>query len=80
MPSPAQRVTLDEVTILRRLLVVDQRGLWTRAELEHAVPGDPLDVSDALTNLYGVGVIHLTEDLVTLSRAARRTADLTVLL
>jgi hypothetical protein len=78
-PSRAEQIILAEAAIMQRLLVRDQPDPWTRAELEHAIPIDLFDISEALVNLHGAAVIHLTEQLVTVSRAAQRTADLVAL-
>jgi hypothetical protein len=75
-PSQAEQIRLAEGAIMQRLLVRDQPDPWTRGELERAIPADLFDISEALVNLHGAGVIHLAEQLVTVSRAARRTADL----
>ncbi len=78
-PSRAEQIELAEAAIMQRLLVRDQPDPWMRGELEHAIPIDLFDISEALVNLHGAGVIHLAEQLVTVSRAARRTADLVAL-
>jgi hypothetical protein len=78
-PSRAEQIELAEAAIMQRLLVRDQPDPWTRGELEHAIPVDVFDISEALVNLHGAGVIHLAEQFVTVSRAARRVADLVAL-
>jgi len=78
-PSRAEQIIWAEAAIMQRLLVRDQPDPWTRAELEHAIPIDLFVISEALVNLHGAGVIHLTEQFVTVSRAARRTADIVAL-
>jgi hypothetical protein len=73
-PTPHERITLAEVAVLKRLLS-NEHDPWTRAELERDIAGNMLDVSDALTNLDRAGLINLTEQLVTVSRTARHTAE-----
>lgn len=69
--STHTRTAMCEVEVVRRLLhACDDRCPWARAALECAIGGNPLDVSDALSNLADVGVIRLSEEYVTLSRTA----------
>jgi hypothetical protein len=52
---------------------------WSRAELERevaGVKGNPLDVTDAVNRLYSSGLVHLSGELVTATRAARRMDEL----
>ncbi len=73
----ADPVRLAEQAILRTLL--HDPHAWTRGELEHHTTGTdgiPLDAVDAVDHLAADGIIHLTGRLATLSRAARRTAEL----
>lgn len=68
--STHARTAMCEVDVVKRLLVArDECHSWTRAALECAVGGNPLDLSDALSNLADAGIICLSEDRVTLSRA-----------
>jgi hypothetical protein len=67
-PTQEERIMLSEVAVMTRLLNKKHHDPWTRPELERDIGGDMLDLSDALVNL--------TEQLVTVSRAARRTAEL----
>jgi hypothetical protein len=75
-PTEDERIVLAEVAVMTRLLKADQCEPWTRAELERSIGGDMLDISDALVKLNGAGLINLTEQFVTVSRAARRSAEL----
>jgi hypothetical protein len=69
--STHARTVMCEVEVVRRLLLArDVRHTWTRAGLERAIGGNPLDLSDALSNLADVGVIALSEEPVMLSRTA----------
>jgi hypothetical protein len=69
--STRVRTGMCEVGVVKRLLARDDCEPWPRAALECAVAGNPLDVSDALSNLAAAGVIHLSEERVALSRTAR---------
>jgi hypothetical protein len=69
--STRVRTGMCEVGVVKQLLARDDREVWTRAVLECAVAGNPLDVSDALSNLAVAGVIHLSEERVELARTAR---------
>jgi hypothetical protein len=51
----------------------------SRAELEReiaSVNGDRIAVADAINDLYGAGLLHLTGELVTPTRAARMMDEL----
>ncbi len=57
------------------MLGADER--WSRAELEvEVVPTGPLAISDALARLEAKGVVHLSGEEVSASRARRRLDDL----
>jgi hypothetical protein len=61
------------------LLLESEHSRWSRAELEREVAGakgNPLDVTDAVNRLYASGLVHLPGELVTPTRAARRTDEL----
>jgi predicted transcriptional regulator len=75
-----ERTRMHEVEILKQLLAREDREVWTCAQLERAVGDDPLDLSDALRNLNAAGVIHLSEDSVTVSRTASWTIHLASIL
>ncbi len=74
--STKARTKMHEAESLKWLLACEDRGPWTRAQLERVVGGNALDLSDALHNLSAAGVIHLSEEQVSVSRAASRTAQL----
>lgn len=73
--STEQRTRMNEAEVLRRLLACRDRESPTRAALERMIGGDPLDLSDALRNLNAAGVIHLSEDGVSVTRTASWTAN-----
>jgi hypothetical protein len=55
------------------ILLESEHSPWSRAELEReiaGVKGDPLDVTDAVNRLYASGLVHLSGELVTPTRAA----------
>jgi hypothetical protein len=74
--STETRTRTREAESLKQLLAREDREPWTRAQLERVIGGNPLDLSDALHNLSATGVIHLSEEHVSVSRAASRTARL----
>jgi hypothetical protein len=62
------------------ILLSGEHSPWTRAELEREVAGtrgNPLHVADAIENLYGAGLLNVTRELVTPTRAAARMGVLT---
>jgi hypothetical protein len=67
---------MREAESLKQLLAREDHEPWSRAQLERVIGGNPLDLSDALHNLSATGVIHLSEEQVTPSRVASRTARL----
>lgn len=64
------RIGMCEVRALALLCARGAGEAWPRAALECALAGNPLDVSDALSNLAADGVICLSEQCVMLSRTA----------
>jgi len=64
---------------MERLLDSERHDFWTRADLERDIGGNILDVSDALATLQRTGLIHLTEQLVTVTRTARHATELALL-
>lgn len=64
--------------ILAVLLASDYHGPWTRAEIERELSGSAIEVQDALAELRGAGLIHVHDELVFSSRAARRMDELEV--
>jgi hypothetical protein len=73
-PTTAQRTA--EQAIMMLLLSGGHAGIWTRSEIELEVSASPLDISDALAELHGSGLLHLQGELVIASRAARRMDEL----
>ncbi len=69
-------VRTAEEGVMTQLFATKHGHVWTRAELERMVGGSALDVSDALAELHGAGLIHIHGELVTVSRAAQRMDEL----
>lgn len=67
-----------EQAIMMLLLSDEHQGPWTRSEIELELSATPLDVSDALADLHGSGLLHLQGELVIASRAARRMDELEI--
>jgi hypothetical protein len=62
------------------VVLVGEHEPWSRAELEREIAGtrgDPIAVVDAISELHGAGLLHITGELVTPSRAARKMDQLT---
>ncbi len=67
-----------EAAIMALLLSDEHQGPWTRAEVEREISGDAITACDALVALCASGLIHMEEQLVIASRAARRMDELGV--
>jgi hypothetical protein len=61
-----------ESAVMLLLLSGGHEAPWTDTELERELSASPLQVQDALTALNGAGLVHLQNELVIVSRAARR--------
>jgi hypothetical protein len=62
------------------VILLGEHDPWTRAELKREIAGtkgDPVAVTDAIRELHGAGLLHITGDLVTPTRAARKMDELT---
>jgi hypothetical protein len=74
-PSVVERAVMS-------VLLSGEHALWTQAELQREVcgpHGDPADVTDAVANLYGCGLIHVfAGEFVTPTRAARHMDELAI--
>lgn len=61
------------------VLLSGEHEPWSHPELRRDIAGtrgDPEAVSDAIRELHGAGLIHITGELVTPSRAARKMDEL----
>jgi hypothetical protein len=59
--------------------LVGERGPWSVAELEREVGSmqvGPTEVVDAISHLYANGLLHIHNDLITPTRAARHMYEL----
>jgi hypothetical protein len=71
--GPAALATETQRIVMMVLLSSDP-GVWSRADLEREIKGsrgEPIDVDEAIDALYGAGLIHVCNDLVIPTRAAR---------
>jgi hypothetical protein len=77
--SPIAERDRHTEAVLMMLLLESEYSPWSRAELEReiaGVRGDPIEVTDAIANLHGSGLVHVSGELVTPTRAARRMDEL----
>jgi hypothetical protein len=75
-PEPSEDDTRTESAIMTLLLVEDQQRPWSTDEMIREI-GRPLEVTDAIDNLHGAGLVHRTSDgFVFASRAATRLDSL----
>jgi hypothetical protein len=61
------------------VLLSSDPGPWSRADLHREIKGsrgEPIDVDEAIDALYGAGLIHVSDDLVIPTRAARLMDEL----
>jgi hypothetical protein len=79
-PTPTHDDDLDTparddgaaAAIIGLLLAGDYHGPWTRDELERELSSSPIAVADGLAALRAAGLIHIHDELVFSTRAARR--------
>jgi hypothetical protein len=79
----AERIEIDPIAIAEQavmMALLDNRAdPWTRPELQRLIAGracDANDVHDAIGHLHGAGLVNVTGELVTPTRAARRMEEL----
>jgi hypothetical protein len=58
--------------IVGLLLADDYQGAWTYDDIERELSSSPLAVTDALADLRAAGLIHIHDELVLPTNAARR--------
>jgi hypothetical protein len=66
-------------TAVMMVLLTGEHGLWTIDELDREVSGprgDGGNIGDAVSHLYGRGLIHVVGEFVTPTRAARAMDEL----
>jgi hypothetical protein len=62
------------------VLLSGEHEAWSGAELEREIAGtrgDPTAVADAIRELHGAGLLRITGELVTPTRAAQKMDELT---
>jgi hypothetical protein len=76
--SEIEPIAMAEEAVMM-VLLDDRRDPWTHAELQRMIGSrvcSENDVSDAIGHLHGSGLVNVTGELVTASRAARRMDEL----
>jgi hypothetical protein len=67
-------------SVVMMVLLSGEHEPWTQAELEREIAGtrgDPVAVADAIRELHGAGLLNITGELVTPTRAAQKMNELT---
>lgn len=67
-------------SVVMMVLLAGEHEPWTKAELEREIAGtrdDPVAVTDAIRELHGAGLVNITDQLVTPTRAAQKMNELT---
>jgi hypothetical protein len=67
-------------SVVMMVLLSGEHGPWTQVELQREIAGtrgDPVAVADAIRDLHGAGLLNITGELVTPSRAAQKMDELT---
>lgn len=70
--SPVPKEHTEQVLMV--LLLSGGQPRWSRSELERELsrPGrEPLNITDAINVLYGAGLVHVSDDMIEPTRAAR---------
>lgn len=76
--GPDRGVEAVEHEVLMTLLVeFSEQQVWAREELEREFAERALDFPTALQGLRRAGIVNVCGDLVFVSRAARRTEEIT---
>jgi hypothetical protein len=78
--SEIEPIAIAEEAVMM-VLLDDCRDPWTHAELQRMIGSrvsSEDDVSDAIGHLHASGLVNLTGELITLSRAARRMDELAI--
>jgi hypothetical protein len=67
-------LAIETQRIVLMVLLSSDPGPWSRADLDREIKGsrgEPIDVDEAIDALYGAGLIHVSDNLVLPTRAAR---------
>lgn len=78
---PCAAIATETQRIVMMVLLSGDPGPWSRAELHREIQGsrgEPIDVDEAIDALYGAGLIHVSDELIHPSRAARVMDELSV--
>ena len=78
--SEIEPIAIAEEAVMM-VLLDDCRDPWTRAELQRMIGSrvcSEHDVSDAIGHLHGSGLVNVTGELITATRAARRMDELEI--
>jgi hypothetical protein len=70
--SPVPQEHTEQVLMM--LLLSGGQPRWSRSELarELSRPGrEPLNITDAINALYGAGLVHVSDDMIEPTHAAR---------
>jgi hypothetical protein len=74
-------IAIETQRIVMMVLLSSEPGPWSRADLHREIQGsrgEPIDVDEAIDALYGAGLVHVCNDLVIPTRAARVMDELGV--
>jgi hypothetical protein len=72
-------VAAETQRIVMMVLLTGGSGPWSRDELQREIEGsrrEAVDVAEAIDALYGAGLIHVSDELICPTRAARLMAGL----
>ncbi len=70
---PLRGLATETQRIVLMTLLASEQGPWTREELQREISGskhEPIDPSDAIDDLYSAGLVHVSGEFVTPTRAA----------
>ncbi len=70
---PLRGLATETQRIVLMVLLASGQSPWTRAELQREVSGskdEPIDLSKAIDALYSAGLVHVSDQFVTPTRAA----------
>jgi hypothetical protein len=77
--SPCRALATETVRVVMMVLLSSGHSPWSLSELQREISGskgDAIDITDAIDELYGAGLVHVSGGLVTPTRAARRMDEL----
>jgi hypothetical protein len=71
--SPCLALATETIRLVMMVLLSSEHSPWSLSELQREISGakgDPIDITDAIDELYGAGLVHVSGGLVTPTRAA----------